>query len=165
MEKIFIDLETTGLSPNTDQVVSIGMVTKQGTYFYQEFSIDVWCIPDEMALQVNGFTLDELYDLNKPVFVEYKDEISKWIKEQGNKVQFAAWNAGFDRSFYDAYLPHPANAHYNWLDVASACQLVVGEYMSLHKACKTLEITPEPAIHNALNGATKCMEVWQSLQR
>lgn len=161
---IFIDVETSGVNPEVHGIVSLGAVTETGEEFYREYRLEDSLAISPEALAVNGFAATELRAHDKDTATEAAKDFAKWVNQFDN-VQFAGWNVGFDRVFMYRYMiPFSRSEHhYHWLDVASYFQILNGNYCGLHYACISLNIKPEPKIHNALTGAKKCREVYYEL--
>lgn len=109
MRKLFIDVETTGLSPqNGDRICEIAAIEyiddkptgrQYQTYLNPERELH------EQAAKVNGLSLDKLK--NEPKFHEIAEHFLKFIKG----ATLVAHNAKFDISFLDnevkLYKNHP----------------------------------------------------------
>ncbi|MBI3984287.1 3'-5' exonuclease [Candidatus Microgenomates bacterium] len=65
---IVVDVETTGLIPGKSGVVAIGAIEFEHpqNQFYAECRIGKTTLVDPFALEVNGFTPDQIYDPTKP---------------------------------------------------------------------------------------------------
>lgn len=165
----FVDLETTGLNPHTDEIIEIGVLVydlKEQTVKEHEVKIRP-LNPERMdskALEVNGYTEKAWKDALT------LDAALESIAEICDGATFFAWNATFDWSFlekayHDTGLPIPF--HYHRICVMSIAWAKVPrekvQGYSLKTICAYLGIAPEPKVHRALNGAKKAAQVYMRL--
>nr|WP_276978672.1 exonuclease domain-containing protein [Ferrimicrobium acidiphilum] len=82
---IVVDVETTGLDPKKNSIVSIGAVdfTNPADQFYGECHIKEGAEIEESALQVNGFTVEQV---TKFFLMSHNDLMSAFDKWYGTKV-------------------------------------------------------------------------------
>lgn len=165
----FVDLETTGLNPHTDEIIEIGVLVydlKEKTVKEHEVKIRP-LYPERMdpkALEVNGYTEKGWKD------AVTLDEGLRQLEEICGGATFLAWNATFDWSFlekayHDTGLEIPF--HYHRICVMSIAWAKVPKEKvqgySLKTICAYLGIAPEPKVHRALNGAKKAAQVYMRL--
>jgi DNA polymerase III epsilon subunit-like protein len=165
---IIIDLETTGTLPETCQMVSLGAVDyKTGDTFYGECRIyesDQW---SQEALDINGFTLQQITDKTKPTPVQLYQAFVKWC--EGRSTQLAGHNiAGFDVLFLKNVHRRQNKIkdfpfHFRYIDLHSVAYAKLKKSYSLKKICEKLGVPPEPDPHNALNGALAEYECFKIL--
>lgn len=97
---IVVDVETTGIDPNASSIVSIGAIDFLNPK--DQFSIDcrIWdgAHVENAALNVNGFSLDEIRDPAKPTEGEAVVAFYEWAKTKANHT-IAGQNPFFDLSF------------------------------------------------------------------
>lgn len=157
---IVIDVETTGLIPGKFQIVSIGAVdSRNGEEFYKECSIFQTDEISESALSINGFTEDQIRDINKPNPIDIFKEFLQWC--EGRPKLLAGHNIGsFDIQFLK-FLNNSIDEEsrkkwkfgYHYLDLHSMAFLHFGESLSHRKIAQRLGLPEEPIPHNALSGA------------
>ena len=103
---IYVDLETTGLNSNTDEIIEIGMVPfyynpdgrifSISDQFYSELREPSDSIPEEIT-KITGITQDMVLGKHiDPAHVEVFAE---------NADLIVAHNAGFDRKFLEKFAP------------------------------------------------------------
>lgn len=103
LKRIFIDVETTGLSPQKNTIWQIaGIIIKGGTI--DEF--DFRCCPlhnkevEEKALETANVTREILakYNLPKNILAEFKDKLSCYVDPYNKSDKFVmyGYNVGFD---------------------------------------------------------------------
>ncbi|PIN81677.1 hypothetical protein COV11_01380 [Candidatus Woesearchaeota archaeon CG10_big_fil_rev_8_21_14_0_10_30_7] len=99
---IIVDVETTGLNPEKNSIVSIGAVdfNKPLDQFYQECHVWDGAEIDDYALKVNGFTREQVTDLSKKTLNEIITEFLAWTSNNSD-MTLAGENPGFDRDFLE----------------------------------------------------------------
>ena len=102
MRQIFLDTETTGLSPDSgDRIIEIGcieMVNRRLSGRTLHFYLNPERRSHEDAIKVHGLTDEFLAD--KPLFASIADELLEFV--EGAEV--IIHNAGFDVGFLDEEL-------------------------------------------------------------
>jgi len=177
---IVVDVETTGLDPRRHSIVSIGAVEFEnpGNQFYKECR--AWSgseISDE-AVKVNGFTREQVTDINKPSPGLTTCEFLDWSKTC-KEITLAGHNIRFDYSFlkesFEKYSKDSWPFGYRTVDVHSICYahyIANGitipvkdkkSNISLDAALVYVGMPPEPMPHNALTGAKAGAEVLSRL--
>src|SRR3990167_5053064 len=100
--QIFLDTETTGLSPESgDRIIEIGcveMVNRRLTGRHLHFYINPERPSHEDAVKIHGLTDEFLAD--KPVFAALVDEILEYCRD----AEIIIHNASFDVGFLNAEL-------------------------------------------------------------
>lgn len=165
---IIVDIETTGVDPQTHGIVSIGAVDYDtGETFYGEcriYKTDEWT---EEALKINGFTFEQITDPTKQTAYELYQKFVKWSEPRSSML--AGHNiGGFDLIFLKEI--HKRNRksdkfpfRYQTVDLHSVYYSRFKKSLSMSKICQNLGIEPEPPIHNALTGALKEYECFKIL--
>lgn len=170
MRQIFLDTETTGLSPETgDRVVELGcveMVNRRLTGRNLHFYLNPERPNSEEAVRVHGLTDEFLAD--KPVFATVAEEFVAYL--QGAEV--VIHNAAFDVGFLDAELkrvqqPGVATLAQGIVDtLAMAREAYPGKANSLDALCRRLEVdNSKRTLHGALLDAELLAEVYLRLTR
>lgn len=97
---IIIDIETTGVDSKKNSIVSIGAVNfeKPDQSFYEECRAWDNSHIDPVALEVNGFTEDEVRDSTKHSEGDILTSFFKWLDAQDDLV-VAGQNVFFDCDF------------------------------------------------------------------
>lgn len=169
MKIAFVDIETTGLDPDTHEIIDIGAVIYDNeTAVVEEFSVKVrphnLKHADPEALALNGYS-----------DVEWKEavELDVALRNLASLCQgayFLAYNATFDWAFlHSAFKRRRIEVpfHHHRLCVMSMAWYKIPrgkvKSYSLKTVCVYLGIAPEPKIHRALAGAQKAFEVYIKL--
>ncbi len=170
MRLVFLDTETTGLSPQSgDRIVEIGCVelvdrrlTGRNLHLY--LNPQRSSHPD--ALRVHGLTDEFLSD--KPLFEAVADQLLEFI----NGAEVVIHNASFDAGFLDHELrrlnrPNLLQSVEKITDSLSmARELFPGKANSLDALCKRLEVdNSSRALHGALLDAGLLAEVYIRMTR
>jgi len=169
---IVVDVETTGLLPWKHGIISIGAVNYDDPtqYFYGEGRPNAVCEITEGALEVNGYTREDLKALPNPIVVTLS-EFFEWCRAQNTSPVLAGHNAKFDLDFL--------NQDVERCGFKKGTNLFTHRVYDLHTAAHTqyrqlkgfwypkdmpatfiyekLGIPCEPSPHYALNGA-----VWEA---
>ena len=110
MRQIFLDTETTGLSPDSgDRVIEIGcleMVSRRLTGNNKHFYLNPERANSEGAFAVHGLSDEFLAD--KPRFAEIADELLAYLAA----AEIVIHNAAFDVGFLDAELKRIARPRF-----------------------------------------------------
>lgn len=152
--QIFLDTETTGLSPESgDRIIEIGcveMVNRRLTGRHLHFYINPQRKSHEDAVKIHGLTDEFLAD--KPVFAALADEILDYCRG----AEIIIHNASFDIGFLNAELKrldkgvftdHVAGV----IDsLVMAREMFPGKSNSLDALCRRLEVDNS---HRTLHGA------------
>jgi DNA polymerase III epsilon subunit-like protein len=165
---IVVDVETTGTNPQKHSLVSIGAVdfNKPDRQFYEECRIWKEAHIDPRALEINGFSREEIVDAAKKTDKEIVQEFLNWIGKEDRML--IGHNPGNDRDF----LRYTAERyHLNWdlpyrtIDLHSICYFHMLKHnvkppeehhhidVNSRVVSKYVGIPEEPHPHNGLNGA------------
>lgn len=162
---IVVDVETTGLNPDTHGIISIGAVVYDDPTktFYEECRVRDDVTVDPKALAINGFTEMELRDENKFSEARMVKHFADWWKSvdaQDNII--AGHNVHFDWGFLNtAFVRHNIALLINkrLFDLHSLC---LADLLRRGKLAREIHsdfimeyvgLPTEPKPHNALNGA------------
>ena len=170
MRQIFLDTETTGLSPETgDRVIEIGcieMVNRRLTGDNRHYYLNPERPSSEEALKVHGLT--DAFLADKPKFAEIADELLQWL----SGAEVIIHNASFDTNFLDhelkrvgraAFASHVAGIRDSLL---MARDLFPGKRNSLDALCARLEVdNSNRTLHGALLDAGLLAEVFVRMTR
>jgi len=170
MRQIFLDTETTGLSPESgDRVIEIGcieMVNRRLTGNNKHFYLNPERKNSEDAVRVHGLTDEFLAD--KPIFAAVADELMEFLAG----AEVVIHNAAFDVGFLNAELrrlgrPAFAECVGGISDtLALARDMFPGKSNSLDALCKRLEVdNSNRTLHGALLDAGLLAEVYIRLTR
>lgn len=166
---VIVDVEASGVSPEKDSLVSVGAVdfVNPQNRFYEECRIWDGAHIEEEALEVNGFTREQITDPKKKTDREVVIAFLAWLENIEEKT-IAGHNPSFDRDFLQATA---YRYHINWplahrtLDLHSVCYfdmlqtrvkppLIHGHSaLNLDAVLRYVGIPEEPKPHNALTGA------------
>ena len=170
MRQVFLDTETTGLSPdNGDRIIEIGCVeliarklTGNNKHFYLNPERD----SHEDALKVHGISNEFLKD--KPRFGVIAGELLAYL----NGAEVIIHNAPFDVGFLNKELEicgqHPISAHVGKItdSLMMAKELYPGKRNSLDALCDRLEVDNSGrTLHGALLDAELLADVYINLTR
>ncbi|MBI5065216.1 3'-5' exonuclease [Candidatus Woesearchaeota archaeon] len=166
---IVVDVETTGLSPEKNSIVSIGAVdfANPENQFYGECQVWDGAEIDDFALKVNGFTEEQVKDLSKKSLNDLVSEFLIWTEKFADKT-IAGENPSFDTGFledsakrYDLNWPFGYRivdlhtlSYSNYLSRELQPQIKKNKSdLSLNKTLVYVGLPEEPNPHNALIGA------------
>ncbi|RZT97674.1 DNA polymerase III subunit epsilon [Rivibacter subsaxonicus] len=168
--QVFLDTETTGLSPeNGDRVIEIGCVELVNRR-YSGRNLHFYLNPErkshEDAIKVHGLTDEFLAD--KPRFAAVVEELLEYV--QGAEI--IIHNATFDLGFLDEELKRlgrqPFTRHVAGVvdSLTMAREMFPGKSNSLDALCKRLEVdNSNRSLHGALLDAGLLAEVYIRMTR
>lgn len=170
MRQIFLDTETTGLSPEAgDRVIEIGcveMVNRRLTGRHKHFYVNPERPNHEDAVRIHGLTDEFLAD--KPLFASIADELLEFLAE----AEIIIHNASFDVGFLDEELRRlgrpPFARHVGAItdSLQMARSLYPGKSNSLDALCRRLEVdNTARTLHGALLDAGLLAEVYIQMTR
>ena len=170
MRQIFLDTETTGLSPESgDRIIEIGcveMVNRRLSGRTLHFYVNPGRRNHEDALKVHGLTDEFLAD--KPPFAAIADELMAYL--QGAEV--IIHNASFDVGFLNEELkrigrpPFPGHVARITDSLLLARDTYPGKSNSLDALCRRLEVNnANRTLHGALLDAGLLAEVYIRMTR
>ena len=174
---LVLDIEASGLSAERDSIVSLGALDLENptNRFYAECRIWDGANVNDEALEVNGFTMEEITDPNKMTEGELIRNFIGWSKDLKNKT-FAGQNVSFDRDMARAAA---LREHLDWNFAHRTIDTHTLAWMHMvnrgltppldeehHRSALNLDavlnycgIPDEPEPHNALTGALSHAEV------
>jgi DNA polymerase-3 subunit epsilon len=168
--QVFLDTETTGLSPeNGDRVIEIGCVELVNRR-YSGRNLHFYLNPErrshEDALKVHGLSDEFLAD--KPRFAAVVDELLEYVAG----AEIIIHNAAFDLGFLDEELKRlgrpPFRSHVAGVvdSLTMAREMFPGKSNSLDALCKRLEVdNSNRSLHGALLDAGLLAEVYIRMTR
>ncbi len=170
MRQVFLDTETTGLSPdNGDRVIEIGCVelfNRKLTGNNKHFYLNPGRESHEEALKVHGITSEFLKD--KPQFVAVADEFLDYL--EGAEV--IIHNAAFDVGFLNKELSLIGRAPFKSFVIGVVDTLVMAKEMfpgkrnSLDALCSRLDVDNSGrTLHGALLDAELLADVYINMTR
>ena len=170
MRQIFLDTETTGLSPeNGDRVIEIGcveLVNRKLTGNNMHFYLNPGRDSHEEALKVHGLTSEFLRD--KPVFEAVADDLLAYLHD----AEIIIHNAAFDVGFLNRELALLGRAPFREFvrgvtdTLALAKELFPGKRNSLDALCARLGVDNSGrTLHGALLDAELLAEVYLAMTR
>jgi len=168
--QIFLDTETTGLSPDSgDRIIEIGcveMLNRRLTGRHLHFYINPERANSEDAVKVHGLTDEFLSD--KPVFAALVDEIIEYCRD----AEIIIHNASFDLGFLNAELRRLGRGLFTdhvagVVDtLVMAREMFPGKSNSLDALCRRLEVdNTHRTLHGALMDAELLAEVYINMTR
>ncbi|MEW6097649.1 MAG: DNA polymerase III subunit epsilon [Pseudomonadota bacterium] len=170
LRQIFLDTETTGLSPESgDRIIEIGcveMVNRRLTGNNKHFYINPERRNSEDAVKIHGLTDEFLAD--KPVFSAIADELLEYLAG----AEIIIHNASFDVGFLDAELRRLGKGKFETYvaritdSLLMAREMFPGKSNSLDALCKRLEVDNSGrTLHGALLDAGLLAEVYIQMTR
>ncbi|MGZ5241100.1 MAG: DNA polymerase III subunit epsilon [Caldimonas sp.] len=170
MRQVFLDTETTGLSPESgDRVIEIGcveLVNRRLTGKNLHFYVNPERASHDDAFKVHGLSAEFLAD--KPLFAHIADELLEYLRD----AEVIIHNAAFDVGFLDAELrrierPGLASHVERIVDSLSmARESFPGKSNSLDALCKRFEVNNAAReLHGALLDAGLLAEVYVRMTR
>ena len=170
MRQIFLDTETTGLSPeNGDRVIELGCIEMEGrrlTGRHLHFYLNPQRRNSEDAVKIHGLTDDFLAD--KPLFASIAEELIEFVRD----AEIIIHNAGFDVGFLNEELRRCGKPKFSThvSAITDSLQLArdqfPGKANSLDALCKRLEVdNTSRTLHGALLDAGLLAEVYIRLTR
>lgn len=168
--QIFLDTETTGLSPETgDRVIELGcieMVNRRLTGQTRHYYFNPERPSSEEALKVHGLT--DAFLADKPKFAEVADEWLAWMRG----AEVIIHNASFDVNFLNHELKRAGKAPFaQWVtgiqdSLTLAREMFPGKRNSLDALCARLEVdNSNRTLHGALLDAGLLAEVFIRMTR
>jgi len=170
MRQIFLDTETTGLSPESgDRIIEIGCIEMHNRRLTGR-SLHVYLNPERPshpdAVKIHGLTDEFLAD--KPLFARVADELLEFVEG----AEIIIHNAGFDIGFLNEELRRIGRPKFPGFvtqvtdSLLMAREMFPGKANSLDALCKRLEVdNSNRALHGALLDAGLLAEVYIRLTR
>lgn len=170
MRQIFLDTETTGLSPEAgDRIIEIGcveMLNRRLSGRNLHFYLNPERRSHEDAVRVHGLTDEFLAD--KPLFESVADELIAFVEG----AEIVIHNAAFDVGFLDEELKRIGRDRFpGFVDritdsLSMAREMFPGKANSLDALCRRLEVdNSSRALHGALLDAGLLAEVYIRMTR
>jgi DNA polymerase-3 subunit epsilon len=170
MRQIFLDTETTGLSPESgDRIIEIGCVEMVGRRLTGR-TLHCYLNPErrnqEDAVKVHGLTDEFLAD--KPLFASVADELLEFV----DGAEIVIHNAAFDVGFLNEELKRLGRGRFTEFTGAITDSLLMAREMfpgkanSLDALCRRLEVDNSSRnLHGALLDAGLLAEVYIRMTR
>jgi DNA polymerase III subunit epsilon len=170
MRQIFLDTETTGLSPESgDRIIEIGcveLVNRRLSGHDKHFYLNPERLNSEDAYKIHGLSDDFLAD--KPLFAAIADDLLAYL----DGAEVVIHNAAFDVGFLNLELQRlgrpPITAHVHEItdSLQMAREIYPGKANSLDALCKRLEVdNAHRTVHGALLDAGLLAEVYLRMTR
>ena len=170
MRQIFLDTETTGLSPESgDRIIEIGcveMLNRRLSGRNLHFYVNPERRNHEEAVKVHGLSDEFLAD--KPLFASIADELIEFV----DGAEIIIHNAGFDVGFLNEELRRLGRPQFPGMvaqitdSLLMAREMFPGKANSLDALCKRLEVdNSNRALHGALLDAGLLAEVYIRMTR
>jgi DNA polymerase-3 subunit epsilon len=170
MRQIFLDTETTGLSPDSgDRIVEIGCIEMDGrrlTGANKHFYLNPERKGSEEATRIHGLTDEFLAD--KPKFAEVAEEFLAFVRG----AELIIHNAAFDMGFLNAELRRIGRPPLSQIvagvtdTLLMAREMFPGKSNSLDALCRRLEVdNSNRTLHGALLDSGLLAEVYIRLTR
>ncbi|HBD24584.1 MAG: hypothetical protein A2566_03445 [Candidatus Zambryskibacteria bacterium RIFOXYD1_FULL_40_13] len=170
MKISIVDVETTGLDAEINEIIEIGLVVFDDQSFEILDTLDVRVKPlhpeicHPLAYARNGYT-EESWRNSIPL-----ENAMEMFKEKTNQTMFCAHNMTLDYDFISKALKKCSlenNFDRHKVDIFSLAWAKIPhdkiKSWSLKSICEYLEIPPEPEVHRGINGAMAEYEVYKKL--
>ncbi len=165
---VFLDVETTGLDPTRHEIIEFACVfPHEGRVSFKMHPEHIETA-DPKALEVNGYSPERWSGYQTLTQKQGAEVIAASLRD----CVLAGYNVSFDLDFINATLARhdvKVKLDYHKVDVvALAYEHLMGlglTSLSLKNVCHFLRVPPEPAQHEALNGALACRAVYRKLRR
>lgn len=164
---ISVDVETSGTDPVKSGILSIGACNfKNKNYFYIENKLREDAYVDDYSLKVNGFTKEDIYDVNKANELEALQALIEFAN-QNKTFLIIGKNPQFDYNFLkNIWIRNGMSLNdfpfsYRLIDISGfvisswlqARNPIPEKGLSSGAIQNILDVEEEPKPHNALNGA------------
>jgi len=170
VRQIFLDTETTGLSPESgDRVIEIGcveLINRRRSGRDLHFFVNPERHNSDDAFKVHGLSDEFLVD--KPLFAQIVDELLEYVRG----AEIVIHNAAFDVGFLDAELKRIGRPAFSTCvgrvvdSLSMARDFFPGKSNSLDALCKRLEVNNSGRnLHGALLDAGLLAEVYLRMTR
>lgn len=170
MRQIFLDTETTGLSPESgDRIIEIGcveMLNRRLSGRNLHFYVNPERPSSEDAVKVHGLTDEFLAD--KPLFASVADELIEYV----SGAEIIIHNAAFDVGFLNEELKRLGRPRFTdhvsgvTDSLTMAREMFPGKSNSLDALCRRLEVdNSNRTLHGALLDAGLLAEVYINMTR
>jgi DNA polymerase III subunit epsilon len=170
MRQIFLDTETTGLSPESgDRIIEIGcieMLNRRLTGRHKHFYLNPQRRNSEDAVKIHGLTDEFLAD--KPLFAQIADDLLEYV----SGAEIIIHNAGFDVGFLNEELRRIGRPGFGSFigritdSLFMAREMFPGKSNSLDALCRRLEVdNTNRSLHGALLDAGLLAEVYIRMTR
>ena len=151
---IVVDVETGGIEPELNPLLSIGAVdySNQERKFYGECRPYPGQIMTGEAVKINGITVLESEEF--PALERTLNDFQVWLGE--DKQILAGQNPSFDNGFLShnfKTVGHKSPFGYRTIDLHSIAFACFGESLTTNQIYEKLNMDREPDPHNALTGA------------
>jgi DNA polymerase-3 subunit epsilon len=170
MRQIFLDTETTGLSPESgDRIIEIGcveMVSRRYTGQNKHFYLNPERKNSEDAVKIHGLTDEFLAD--KPLFSAIADELLEFLAGAEIIIHNAAFDVGFLNEELRRLGKPPITQHVGKItdSLLMAREMFPGKSNSLDALCRRLEVdNSNRTLHGALLDAGLLAEVYINMTR
>lgn len=146
-KKIFwFDVETSGLNPIKNDIISLAYIIEingqekaEGEFFIQPFN---WADMGDKALEINGFTREQLktFETPKEVYKKIVKLLDRYIDKYNKQDKFhlAGYNVKFDVDFFKQFFIKNGDkyfgSYFNYRVLDVMCALFIEDYK------KSLEI-------------------------
>ncbi len=182
MKKIlYFDTETTGLDDSKHDIVQLSGVVEIDDKVVDEFNFKVqpfnYMAIDAKALQVNGYTVNDLKKFEHPakVYLDFTALLGKHVDKfnKADKFYPAGYNVDFDLRFLKNFFMKNEDIYFgswvNWrridplpiLTMWDACGIISLENYKLETVCKVLGI--ELKAHDAMSDIKATRELIKNI--
>jgi DNA polymerase III epsilon subunit-like protein len=167
---IFVDVETGGIEPRINALLSIGAVSGKDK-FYTEIKPANGFKVEQQALAVNGLYN---YKEHEKTLNEGIQDFKDWVDSLDTTKIISGWNVQFDVEFLKVGFKYAAITYpfsFRIVDVHSVAYAVYPELRvnrlgnSKDGVAKFLNLPPEKKPHNALNGAIHVKQIYDEIQK
>ena len=125
MKIFWNDVETTGLDPKRNDIISLACIIEIDGVIKEEFKLNIqpfdWNNIEMSALKINGITIEQLktFILPKEAHKKLKSYLKKYVDpyNRNDKFQFAGYNNDFDIKFMSEFFKKCGDKYFGpWID-------------------------------------------------
>lgn len=156
---IIVDCETSGVDPRRHGLLSLGAIDYlTGETFYQECRLESRKGWTKIALEINGFSSDEIYSELKQRDVDLLQKFCLWAAKFRESNILAGHNVGhldlpFLEEIAERIPDYKLPFSHRTVDLHTLAYQKFGKSLKSDEIYSLLGMAPEPRPHNALTGA------------
>jgi len=142
MKIFWLDVETTGLDPKRNDIVSLAGIIEIDGKIMEEFQFNIqpfnWDNIDISALKINGFTIEQLKKFMTPreAYIKLTRYLGKYVNKynRNDKFQFGGYNNDFDIKFMAEFFKKCGDKYFgSWIDYHRLDPQVLLQFLHLKK--------------------------------
>ena len=153
MSKVYVDVETTGLNPHTDEIVQIAVVGFNGVAELYTYVRPVAHTSWDDAQQIHGISPEMVQEA--PTL----EDLAPRLRELFRNRIFAAYNAQFDASFLSRYFENTriCDVMLDYMAATGSARTKLADAVLSPEVQATARGVAYHNVHDALDDAYACM--------